>query len=386
MTQRTSGKRRPGGYQGRVGSRPAALLLILQLTLLGACGGAQQPPEPPPTAAVPPPRSFAMGWAPTPSQPTPDSVIATAQAMAPVSEFAILQQPVPWARLFAGESLSNLLDEQLQLVDFLRSLGLEIVWLVDPLDGLDRTREPPELVAAGRSLLEAQIRSLHEQWVLEIARRVQPAYLGLASEINSLGARGSPQLYAEIVDLVNTLTPQIHLINPQIQVFVSFQVDEAWQLPPLPPSPVDHFSLIADFNIDALGLSSYPVFFFDTPADIPDDYFARFAEATPLPLILVEGGWSSRGGLPFRPASTTPQEQANFFDRFEQLLDGVQAELWVMLFFSDIDVAAFGFPPEREAVVSNFAFMGIVDLNLIPKPAFDVWERIFSRPHQPPPP
>ncbi|MFQ5664704.1 MAG: hypothetical protein ACE5HL_12845 [Terriglobia bacterium] len=338
----------------------------------------------PPPSPPPPPRSFAMGWAPTPSVPTPQSVIDTAQAMAPVSEFAILQQPVPWARLFAGESMSSLLDEQAELVDFLRSLGLGIVWLVDPLDGLDRTREPPELVAAGRTLLELQIRSLHEQWVLEIVRRFQPAYLGLASEINSLGARGSPQLYAEIVDLVNTLTPQIHLINPQSRVFVSFQVDEAWQAS-FQSLPVDHFSLIGDFSVDALGLSSYPVFFFDTPADIPDDYFSRFAQATPLPLILVEGGWSSRGGLSFRPSETSPQDQAAFFSRYEQLLDGVQADLWVMLFFADIDVGAFGLPAEREAVLSNFAFMGIVDQTLTPKLSFEVWERIFSRPHQPVP-
>lgn len=346
-----------------------------------ACGEAVQRselPSPPPL-----PRTFAMGWAPTPLEPTPESVIATAEAMAPVSEFALLQQPVPWARIFAGESLSSLLDEQAALVNFLRGLGLEIVWLVDPLDGLDRTREPPELVNAGRSILEPAIRSLHEQWVLEVARRIQPAYLGLASEINTLGAHGSPTLYAELVDLVNTLTPRIHLINPQIRVFVSFQVENAWQLPPFPPSSVDHFSLIADFNVNALGLSSYPVFVFDTPAEIPNDYFARFAAATSLPLILVEGGWSSADGPVVRG---TPQEQAAFFSRFEQLLDGVQADLWVMLFFADIDVAAHaaaqGLSPERAALLSNFASMGIVDRTLMPKPAFDVWGRIFSRPHQ----
>lgn len=365
-------------------SGSAVLLSLLLLTALGACGGAIPQVESPPSTAPPAPRTFAMGWAPTPVEPTPASVIATAEAMAPVSEFAILQQPVPWARLFAGESLSSLLDEQLQFVDFLRRRGMEIVWLVDPLDGLDRTRETPELVAAGRSLLEPPIRSLHEQWVLEIARRIQPVYLGLASEINTLGAHGNPGLYAEVVDLVNTLTPRIHLINPNIRVFVSFQVEDAWQLFPFPPSLLDHFSLIADFDIDALGLSSYPVFAFNTPADIPGNYFARFAQATSLPLILVEGGWNSEDVPPL--SSATPQEQAAFFRRFEQLLDDVEAELWVMLFFADINVAAFGLPPEQEAVLANFAFMGIVDQTLAPKPAFAVWERIFSRPHPPPAP
>lgn len=61
-----------------------------------------------------------------------------------------------------------------------------------------------------------------------------------------------------------------------------------------------------------------------------------------------------------------------------------------MLFFADIDVAAHaaaqGLSPEREALFSNFARLGIVDQTLTPKFAFDVWERIFSRPHQPPAP
>jgi hypothetical protein len=46
-----------------------------------------------------------------------------------------------------------------------------------------------------------------------------------------------------------------------------------------------------DYDIDALRLSSYPGFFFDSPADVQTDYFSRFDEATTLPLLMVEGGW-----------------------------------------------------------------------------------------------
>lgn len=35
--------------------------------------------------------------------------------------------------------------------------------VVDPLDGLDRRKENPELVALGRSILEPEIRALHEE-------------------------------------------------------------------------------------------------------------------------------------------------------------------------------------------------------------------------------
>ncbi|MCZ6825863.1 MAG: hypothetical protein O7E50_09280, partial [Gemmatimonadetes bacterium] len=121
------------------------------------------------------------------------------------------------------------------------------------------------------------------------AREIRPAHYGLASEINTLAAHGDPVLYAELVDLNNTLAPQIRAIAPGAQVFVSFQVDDAWNLFPLPGPSIDHFALIDDFDLDVLGLSSYPVFVWETPDQIPDTYFSRFRDATDLPLILVEG-------------------------------------------------------------------------------------------------
>jgi hypothetical protein len=138
-----------------------------------------------------------MGWGVNAPEPTVESIIATAEAMAEVAEYAIIQQPVPWTRLFAGEELAVLVAEAKGLADFLEQLGLEIVFLLDPLDGLDRTSEPPELGAAGRSILEPEIRAIHEAYALAIAREIQPVYFGLASEINTLAAHGDPVLYAD---------------------------------------------------------------------------------------------------------------------------------------------------------------------------------------------
>ncbi len=355
--------------------------LALLAMALPACGGGD-PPEGPP-GPLPPAaqsRTYAMGWGVNAPEPTVESIIATAEAMAEVAEYAIIQQPVPWTRLFAGEELAVLVAEAKGLADFLEQLGLEIVFLLDPLDGLDRTSEPPELGAAGRSILEPEIRAIHEAYALAIAREIQPVYFGLASEINTLAAHGDPVLYAEMVDLINTLSPRIRAIIPFVTVFVSFQVDDAWNLFPSPPLHIDHFALVDAFDIDALGLSSYPVFVWDSPADIPDDYFSRFRDVTELPLILVEGGWSSEdvGGL-----QGNEGEQSAFFHRFEELLDGVDSPLWVMLIFADFDVTTFGLPPEREATLALFASMGIVDSRLEPKPSYAVWEEIISRPLAP---
>jgi hypothetical protein len=321
------------------------------------------------------PRTYSMGWSPSPLRPDINAFFAVVDSMADVSDVAILQQPVPWPELLSGAPMDSIVTDRANVAAYLRNFEMDIVFLVDPLDGLDRRKEDPGLTGLGRSILEPEIRAIHEEWVRRIATRIRPAYLGLASEINTLAARGDSALNAEITGLVNTLAPQIRAASPNTRVFVSFQADEALGL--IPDPGFDHFALIDAYDIDALGLSSYPVFFFDTPADMPDDYFGPFRDATGVPLLLVEGGWSSaRTQL----LDGTPQEQAEFFTRFETYLDAVDAELFVLLNFTDIDVPSLGLDPDRAAGLSNFAHMGIMDVDLNRKPAYAEWTRIFSRP------
>jgi hypothetical protein len=323
------------------------------------------------------PRSYAMGWDPSAPRPDEDLVLAVIDSIARVSDVTIIQQPVPWPELLAGAEMDPLIDERVQVAQYMRLKGMDVIFLVDPLDGLDRRKEDPALVAAGRSILEPGIRALHEEWVKRVAAEVRPEWLGLASEINTLAARGDEELYGEIRDLVNTLAPQVRTLSPATRVFLSFQIDEANGV--LVDPIIDHFELIDDYDIDGLGLSSYPVFAFDTPADIPDDYLDGFDQATNLPLLMVEGGWTSEN-VPW--ANGTPGEQVDFLERYEFLLDRAGAEAWVMLTFTDLDIPALGLSEERANGLSNFSRMGIVNIDLQRKPSYGVWERIFHRPFE----
>jgi hypothetical protein len=319
-----------------------------------------------------------MGWAPIPPRLDTELLLRMIDSMAVVSEIAIVQQAPPWGPLLAGAPMDSLVTDVAALTDFIGSRGLQVIFLVDPLDGLDRRQEDPGLTELGRSILEPEIREMHEEWVRRVAARIRPSYFGLASEINTLAALGDPALNAEITDLVNTLAPEIRSISPGTQIFVSFQADQAnGRLGQT--GGVDHFALIDDYDIDALGLSSYPVFAFDDPSQIPDDYFAPFDAATDLPLLFVEGGWSSED-VPW--STGNPAQQVAFFQRYEQLLDAVDARVWVMLTFADFDVESFGLDAGRTLGLSNFASMGIVDSDLRRKPAYAEWARIFARPRR----
>lgn len=354
----------------------AAIGLVVLSPWLGceSEAAAPAPPGPPPEA-----RSYAMGFAPSPPRPGGvELFFEVVDSLARVADATIVQQPVPWDALLAGAPMDSLVEDRGGLTDFLEGRGFELVFLVDPLDGLDRTREDPALVEAGRSILEPDIRAMHEEWVRAIAARVRPRWLGLASEINTLAARGGPDLYAEVRDLVNGLAPEVRALSPGTRVFVSFQADEANGA--FGPTAIDHFALIDGFDIDALGLSSYPVFAFETPADIPPDYFEDFAKATPLPLLFVEGGWSS---APTPLTDGTPVEQRDWIARYGRMLDDVDAELLVLLTLTDLDIPALGLAPERAEALSNFAFMGILDTELRRKPAYEAWAELFERPRAP---
>ncbi len=346
--------------------------------LFVACSGSSDSatgPAPGTTA-----RSYEMGFAPTPPRPTDSAVIRTAQAVARVSEVTIIQQPVPWAELLGGtKTMEQALAEREQLASFLRALGLRIIFLLDPLDGLDRRKEDPGLVALGRSIREPEIRAMHEQWALEIARRIHPEWFGLASEVNTLADLGPPDLYAAVRAMVNELAPQIEAVSPGTRTFVSFQADEAWGLGGIPRG-IDHFALADSFDVDGLGLSTYPGAVLQDPAQLPDDFFARFAAATTKPLLLVEGGWNS---APTGSLTGTPEKQAAFFRRIAALLDGVHAQAWVFLLYTDLDIPSYGLPPERAAGLSNFARMGIVDTAFTPKLSAAVWDSVRARPLAP---
>ncbi len=350
-------------------------IVALGALVVPGCGGSDDgsgPPEPPDDT---PARTYAMGFAPGAPRPDTELLLQLVDSMAQVADITIIQQPVPWAQILAGASLDSLVEDRGGLADFLRLKGLDIIFLVDPLDGLDRRKEDPGLVTAGRSIEEPEIRALHDEWVLKIASRVQPEWFGLASEINTLAALGDPDLYAAVLGMINDLAPQVRQRSPGTKVFVSFQADQANGK--LGDPVIDHFALIDDYDIDALGLSSYPVFAFDSPDDIPDDYFTPFDDATDLPLLMVEGGWSS-ATVPW--ATGTPQQQVDFLKRYETLLDGIDARAWVMLTFTDLDIDALGLPPDRAQGLSNFAHMGLLDSNLNRKPAYAEWARIFARP------
>jgi len=344
--------------------------IVLAATLLTACGS---------TAPSGPSRSYRMGFSPLPPRNDPAVVFASLEMWTPRADAGIMHVQLPWAAMLAGSSAAaEVQKDPLGVANYYRAKGLQVVVVLDPTDGLDRAAEAPELVAAQRSLSEPQIQLLYRQYAAAISSLIHPEYLGLAAETNLIRVVAPAPLYAAVKKVANDAAADLRSQGTAARLFVSVQVETAWGLLPHAGGYQGIAADLADFPfMQAIGLSSYPYAAWPEPGQIPLDYYQRIKGTTGLPVMVVEGGWTSAS---VSTVVSSPEKQAAYFRRQAALLDAADALFVFQLTFTDLDLS--GFPQPQPANLSFFAFLGLVDANLGPKPALAVWDSMFALPRR----
>jgi hypothetical protein len=384
---RVRASRPPGAYHAATRRRNArervplrrALMPTLRLCCLSmlcaavvGCTRTNRDPAPTPPA---PQRTWALGFAPTPPVLTPASVLEGIDLWSQRAEFAVFHEELPWTDLLGGMTAQQILvRDKVALVAHLRSKGLRLAFMADLTDGLSRAEEAPQLRALGRSLAEPAVQQVARDYVLAVDALLAPEMLGLSAETNLVRAAAPAPVYAAIVTTANAMAADLSLAGSTATRFFSVQVETAWGLfTSTPFAGIDQD--LVDFPFaQALGLSSYPYFVFDDPADIPADYYLRLAMATTLPVFVVEGGWSSAsvgGGM------SSPDLQAQWTTRHGELLDSVAATAWFHLLFADPDLSQW--PPPIPANLPLFTNIGLCESDFTPKPALAAWDALFAR-------
>ena len=162
----------------------------------------------------------------------------------------------------------------------------------------------------------------------------------------------------------------------QPQLYVSIQADEAWG-----PPPAAYRGAERDFQdfpfMQVLAISSYPYFFYPDPDQVPLDYYVRVANGRSLPIMVVEGGWTSasvNGSI-----QSSPQKEAKYLRRQERMLDSARAIAVFQLTYTDLDISAYQ-PLPANSILPLFASLGHVDVNLSPKASLATYDSIFARP------
>jgi hypothetical protein len=345
------------------------------LALVG-CKQATQTSEPPPSNLTP--RTFRMGFAANPPKPTTQSAVQTITAWSTRADAAIMHNSVPYKVLLGGtvDATTYVDSVDLPLANFYRGKGFPITITVDVTDGLNRSAEAPELVTLHRSIAEPAVQQVYRDYVKALVSTIRPEYLGLAAETNLIRDQAPPAVYGALVQMTNAAAADVRALGgKQPLLYTSIQADEAWG-----PPPASYRGAERDFQdfsfMQVLAISSYPYFFFSDPDQIPLDYYTRIANGRSLPIMVVEGGWTSAA---VGSVQSTPAKQARYLRRQELMLDSAKAIAVFQLTYTDLDISAYQ-PLPAGSILPLFASLGHVDVNFVPKSSLATYDSIFARP------
>jgi hypothetical protein len=355
-----------------------AVALVVALGFASGCSDDDGP-----TGPGSPTRSYAMGFSAIPPRNDFPTLLANLTLWTRRADGAILHVSPPWTALLAGLPVDSLVvDGALGLANYYRSVGITtIVITLDATDGLNRAADAPELVALGRSLSESAIQAVFVRYATVLDSIVRPTTMLLAAETNLIRVAAPAPLYAGLVTAVNQAAAEVRARDGTVELGVSVQVEVAWGLlGTTPPDPLVYGGVatdLADFPFaGAYGISSYPYLGgFAEPEDVPLDYYERIADEVARPVLLVEGGWPSVSAGGF---ISSPGEQARWFRRVFTLLDRAHATGWYQLTFADFAASVLGTQPAG-SVLPLFATLGLVDSNLVAKPALGAYDSVYAR-------
>ena len=257
------------------------------------------------------------------------------------------------------------------MVEKARRAGLEPIIGLSPTS-LGEARRELDLPADVRrraapyiSFANPVIREAFKRTAVELAR-LQVPYLCLATEINFLAMQRLDE-YIHFARLYQETYALIKRIAPQTRVFVSFQWEWMRILDSRAPQRIaEHRKLVDVFRprLDVVGLTSYPAFFHDKPADLAPDYFTWLAHHV-LPtdeILLMEVGWPTEG-------VGSEQEQRQFVRALPELLSGVNVSVVAWALLHDVGLEVFD---------ANLNSVGLVTASGRPKPAFADFKKLHA--------
>jgi hypothetical protein len=319
-------------------------------------------------------RSFLMGFQNSAPRIDFDLTIQSLHMWEQRADAAMITTEVPWDSLFKGTNAVSYVNANYKgLVDYYRTRGFKLWVFIDPANGLNRATDATALVTRKKSISQPDMQKLYRRFAFVMDSILKPDHMGLALETNAIRGLSPDSVYQGVKKAANDAAIEIHASDNNVKLSVSVQVDYAWgKLDNTGYKSVDDDFIDFPF-IEELGLSSYPYFVFNKPQDIPLNYYSALVSGKTLSVFVSEGGWTSAS---LDNIKSSPEKQRDYIFRQAQLLQEANATAVFQLTFTDIDLSAW--PPNTPANLSLFASLGLVDINLKPKPALSAWDSIFD--------
>jgi len=363
----------------------AAFLMLFLAVLACSSSGPVATPGPIPSLARSP---FDLGrtlygFFPSPPEVSVQSVIDTYKAIGQHGDVVLLQQNVPWADFVkatdgASASLTDIHNQYI----LAHQNGLEVIFVVDPLNVLNRSQFQGLPFTWKASFANPQVRTAFTNFTLRIVREFHPRYLGLASEINTY-ADTHPEDFPNFLSLYRSVYDQVKAEAPDTHIFVTFQWEELNNLIPgvangRTPRQVDWNQVeIFEPRLDVWAISSYPFVVYQRGTDIPADYYTPLLKRTSKPLAVAEGGYSS---APVGQATGTPQDQVDYLNAIHSQIGGNRLAFWIYLLINDFNLDSYakimnGRGQNADVnTLGMFASVGLTRSDRTPKPALTLWD------------
>jgi hypothetical protein len=353
----------------------AFLIAILPAVIAGVTLACHKNSPAPSTQA----RAWRMGFAASAPRPTLDAILQSLNIYTGHADAAIISTEVPWDSLLNGaDPAKYVANTYTSLVNIYRAKNMLLWVYIDPENGLDRRSDSHPLVARGKSIAQPDIQNLYRRFVIVMDSLLHPDHLGLALETNLIRLAAPDSIYQGVRQAVNSAAIDVRSVDPNIRLSISIQAEVAWGKLAGTGNYVGIDIDLKDFPfIQELGVSSYPYMSFQTPDDIPLDYYSRLAQGHVIPIFVSEGGWTS-ADLPALSIHSSPAQQRLYIRRQAQLLAQAKAIGLFQLTFTDLSINAW--PADVSTELAPFAWLGMVDSNFNPKPALSAWDSIRSQP------
>ena len=361
------------------------LCLALLVAVSAACRqGAVTFPDP---TYTPRPSVFASGrtaygFFPTPPQVSLDSVFQHYRLMGSHADVSLVQENIPWEAFALGaDAESQKITDMRNARQLARANNLESIYVIDPLNGLNRREFMGLPDGWEASFANPEVRAAFRNFSLRVLREFKPRYLGLASEINTY-AEAYPDDFPNFLSLYREVYAAVKQESPETQVFVTFQWEQMNNLVGAEntgePYQIQWEQIeVFEPQLDLWVISSYPFIAYRSGAEIPADYYTPLLARTDKPLAVAEGGFISRqtGVLP-----GSPRDQVDYLNAIHAQI-GERLSFWIYLLLSDLDQASYNrFFRQRgmkEADINTLGFfvnVGLAEKDGAAKEALAVWD------------
>ncbi len=220
----------------------------------------------------------------------------------------------------------------------------------------------------------AQVAS-YTQDLATFAAEHRPLLFGIGNEVNRIW-EADPDAYDAWVANLPGIADAIRLAAPETQVFVTFQYEYlrgGGAMTGVPREP--RWDLLQQVTpaLDLVAFTTYPFFDYESPADLPDDYYLEGAAQAGIPVAFTEVAWPSAPIPPLEGSALaglggTEAEQVAFIERLPSLLADVNPAfvMWAWAY-------------DTSAVGPTFGSLGLAAMDGTHKPSWEAWKSFAAR-------